>query len=177
MRSPRIRDAGVRDLFERDRDFRRATIFPAGQDDIGFQARARICRFFEDRLGARVDREDDQIANAVVQHFPVLAQRLRDVQGRLSQLPGSPEGPAALGRLGEALEKCLRNPRQTRPTVQAVKSHLDALQDGVSTLQLYGAELTAEAIGAVKTAREVLDYQAAQLTAVGNRPQRTSRKP
>ena len=120
-----IRDAGVRDLFEHDRDFRRATIFPAGQDDIGFQARARICRFFEDRLGARVDREDDQIANAVVQHFPALAQQLRDVQGRLSRLPGSPEGPAALGRLGEALEKCLRNPRQTRPTVQAVKSHLD----------------------------------------------------
>jgi hypothetical protein len=165
-----IRDAGVRDLFEKDRDFRRATIFPAGQDDIGFQARARICRFFEDRLGARVDREDDQIANAVVQHFPALAQRLRVVQSRLSQLPGSPEGPAALGRLGEALEKCLRNPRQTRPTVQAVKSHLDALQDGVSTLQLYGAELTAEAIGAVKKAREVLDYQAGQLTAAGIHP-------
>jgi hypothetical protein len=165
-----IRDAGVRDLFEKDRDFRRATIFPAGQDDIGFQSRARICRFFEDRLGARVDREDDQIANAVVQHFPALAQQLRDVQSRLSQLPGSPEGPAALGRLGEALEKCLRNPRQTRPTVQAVKSQLEPLQDGVSTMQLYRAELTAEAIGAVKKAREVLDYQAAQLTAAGIDP-------
>ena len=65
-----IRDAGVRDLFERDRDFRRATIFPAGEDDIGSQSRARICKFFEDRLGSRIDREDDQIANAVVQHFP-----------------------------------------------------------------------------------------------------------
>jgi hypothetical protein len=165
-----IRDAGVRDLFERDRDFRRATIFPAGQDDIGFQSRARICRFFEDRLGSRIDREDDQIANAVVQHFPALAQQLRDVQGRLGQLPGSPAGPAALGRLGEALEKCLRNCRQTRPTVQAVKSHLDALQDGVSTLQLYGAELTADAIRAVKDARRVLDYEAAQLTDAGIEP-------
>jgi hypothetical protein len=165
-----IRDAGVRDLFERDRDFRRATIFPAGQDDIGFQSRARICRFFEDRLGSRIDREDDQIANAVVQHFPALAQQLRDVQGRLSQLPGSPAGPAALGRLGEALEKCLRNPRQTRPTVQAVKSHLDALLDGVSTLQLYGAELTADAIRAVKDAHRVLAYEAAQLTDAGIEP-------
>lgn len=165
-----IRDAGVRDLFERDRDFRRATIFPADQDDIGFQARARICRFFEERLGARIDREDDQIANAVVRHFPELAQQLRDVQGRLGQLPDSPAGPAALGRLGEALEKCLRNPRQTRPTVQAVKSHLDALQDGAFTLQLYGAELTADAIRAVKDAHRVLVYEAAQLTDMGIEP-------
>jgi hypothetical protein len=165
-----IRDAGVRDLFERDRDFRRATIFPAGQDDIGFQSRARICRFFEDRLGSRIDREDDQIANAVVLHFPALAQQLRDVQSRLSQLPGSPAEPAVFGRLGEALEKCLRNPRQTRPTVQAVKSHLDALQDGVFTLQLYGAELTDDAIRAVKDAHRVLTYEAAQLTEAGIEP-------
>lgn len=164
------RDVGVRDVFERDRDFRRVTIFPAGQDDIGFQARARICRFFEDHLGARVDREDDQIANAVVAHFPLLAQDLRDLQGRLNQLPGSPEGPTALGKLSEALEKCLMNPRQTRPTVQAVKSHLDALRDGVSAMQLYRAELTPEAIAAVRKARAVLDYQASQLAAVGITP-------
>ena len=165
-----IRDAGVRDLFERDRDFRRATIFPAGQDDIGPQSRARICKFFEVRLGSPIDRDNDQIANAVVQHFPELARRLRDVQGRLSQLPGAPPGPPELGRLGEALEKCLRNPRQTKPTVQAVKSHLDALQDGVSTLQLYGAELTTEAIQAVKDAHRVLGYEAAQLTDAGIGP-------
>ena len=165
-----IRDAGVRDLFERDRDFRRATILPGGQDDIGPQSRARICKFFEVRLGAIIDRDNDQIANAVVQHFPALARQLRDVQGRLSQLPGSPPGPAALGRLGEALEKCLRNPRQTRPTVQAVKSHLDALQDGVFALQLYGTELTADAILAVKDAHRVLAYEAAQLTDAGIDP-------
>ncbi|HEY3945342.1 MAG TPA: BREX system P-loop protein BrxC, partial [Solirubrobacteraceae bacterium] len=165
-----IRDAGVRDLFERDRDFRRATILPGGQDDIGPQSRARICKFFEVRLGASIDRDNDQIANAVVQHFPALARQLRDVQGHLGQLPGSPPGPAALSRLGEALEKCLRNPRQTRPTVQAVKSHLDALQDGVFTLQLYGTELTADAILAVKDSHRVLAYEAAQLTDAGIDP-------
>ncbi len=165
-----IRDAGVRDLFERDRDFRRATIFPAGQDDIGPQSRARICRFFEDRLQTHIDREDDQIANAVVQHFPLLAQQLREIQRRLSQLPGSPEGPAALDRLGEALEKCLRNCRQTRPTVQEVKRNLDALRDGVTTLQLYGAELTDDAIRTVGEARRVLDHEAGQLAAAGIDP-------
>ena len=74
-----VRDAGVRDLFDKDRAFRRATIFPAGEDDIGFQARARICKFFEERLGHRMDREDHLIADAVAQHFPQLAQKLRGV--------------------------------------------------------------------------------------------------
>lgn len=163
-----IRDAGVRDHFDRERDFRRVTIFPAGQDDIGPQSRARICRFFGDRLQANIDREDDQIANAVVQHFPLLAQQLRDVERRLSQLPGAPAGPAALGRLGEALEKCLRNCRQTRPTVQEVKRNLDALRDGVTTLQLYDAELTADAIRTVRDARRVLDNEAGQLGEAGS---------
>jgi hypothetical protein len=54
--------------------------------------------------------------------------------------------------------------------VQAVKSHLDALQDGVLTLQLYGAELTTDAIRAVKDAHRVLAYEAAQLTDAGIEP-------
>jgi hypothetical protein len=72
-----MRDAGVRDLFEKDREFRRATIFPAGQDDIGVQGRARICAFFEEALHLRLEREDDAIADAVAHHFPQLAQTLR----------------------------------------------------------------------------------------------------
>ena len=66
-----------RDLFDKDRAFRRATIFPAGEDDIGFQARARICKLFEERIGHRMDREDHAIADAVAQHFPQLAHKLR----------------------------------------------------------------------------------------------------
>lgn len=162
-----IRDAGVRDLFDKDRGFRRATIFPAGQDDIGFQARARICKFFEERLGHRMDREDHAIADAVAQHFPRLAQTLRQVQTRLNQLPGSPEGPAVFGKLGDALEQCVRTCRQTKPTVKLVKKHLDTLRDGVLRLQIYDAELTAEAIGAVTRAHDVLAYQAAQLAELG----------
>ncbi|MFE9690850.1 BREX system P-loop protein BrxC [Micromonospora sp. NPDC005806] len=162
-----IRDAGVRDLFDKDRAFRRTTIFPAGEDDIGFQARARICRFFEERLRHRMDREDHAIADAVAQHFPQLAQKLRDVQGRLNQLPGSPEGPVVFRKLGEALEQCIRTCRQTKPTVKLVKKHLDTLQDGVQLLQLYDAELAVDAIRAVAAAHGVLTYQATQLKDLG----------
>lgn len=162
-----IRDAGVRDLFEKDRAFRRASLFPAGDDDIGFQSRARICKFFEEHLGHRMDREDHAIADAVAQHFHPLAQKLRSVQARLNQLPDSPEGPAVLARLADALEQCIRTCRQTKPTVQLVKRHLDTLRDGVPLLQLYDAELTEEAIRAVLEAYNVLTFQVSQLKELG----------
>lgn len=162
-----IRDAGVRDLFDKDRPFRRADIFPAGEDDIGFQARARICKFFEESLGHKMDREDHAIADAVAQHFPPLAQKLRGVQGRLNQLPGSPDGPPVFGKLSEALEQCIRTCRQTKPTVKLVKKHLETLRDGIQLLQFFDAELTGDAIRAVVAAHGVLIYQAAQLKALG----------
>lgn len=162
-----VRDAGVRDLFEKDRTFRRATIFPAGEDDIGPQVRARICKFFEQRVGHRMDREDHAIADAVAQHFPALAQQLRELHARLNQLPGAPQGPDVFAKLAEALEQCIRTCRQTKPTVKLVKKHLDTLSDGVQLLQAYDAELTPGAIRAVVVAKEVLTYQAAQLKALG----------
>lgn len=162
-----IRDAGVRDLFEKDRAFRRATLFPAGEDDIGFQARARLCKFFEDCLKHRMDREDHAIADAVAKHFPPLSQKLRSVQTRLQQLPGAPDGPPVFSKLQEALEQCIRTCRQTKPTVTLVKKYLDTLRDGVPLLQGYDVELTPEAIRAVVTAHQLRTYQAAQLTELG----------
>lgn len=162
-----IRDAGVRDLFEKDREFRRVTIFPAGEDDIGFQARARICAFFEESLGLRMDREDHAIADAVANHFPQLAQTLRAFEGKLNRLPGSPQGPAVLRKLGDALEQCIRTCRQTKPTVKLVKKNLDVLRDGVQLLKLDDAELTADAIRAVSDAHAMVSYQAAQLKDLG----------
>ncbi len=158
-----VRDAGVRDLFDKDRAFRRATFFPAGEDDVGFQARARICKFFEKSLRYPLDREDHAIADAVALHFPRLAATLRSVQARLNRLPGSPSHPATLERLGDALEQCIRTYRQTKPTVLLVKRHLDVLRDGVQLLQLYDAELTDEALAKVRRAQEQLSFQAAQL--------------
>ncbi len=161
------RDEGTRELFEKERAFRRATLFPAGEDDIGVTARAKIAQFFEERLGLIMDRDDHAIADAVAEHFPRLAQELREVQERLGQLPGSPEGPAELTKLAGALERCVRGCRQTQPTVREVKRSLDALRDGLVLLQLYRAELTQAAVSAVNAAHQVLQYQAAQLTEIG----------
>lgn len=161
-----FRDAGVRDLFDKDRTFRRASFFPAGEDDIGFQVRARICKFFDQQLEHAMDREDHAIADGVAQHFPQLAQKLRGVLTRLHRLPTPPDTPPSLDALGDILERCVASARQTKPTVRLVKRHLDALRDGVTTLRLYDAELTDEAIRAVGDADSVLQYQVTQLAAV-----------
>ena len=161
-----VRDAGVRDLFERDRAFRRATIFPAGEDDVGPQARARIARFFHDRLDVHVDREDHAIADAVAQRFPALIDQLREVRDKLAQLPGANRDSPELTKLNDTLERGIRLARQTRPTVQHVKTHLDTLNAGVQQLQVLHAELSDDAVNAVQTAHELLHEHYAQLHAL-----------
>ncbi len=165
-----VRDAGVKDLFDKDRGFRRASFFPAGEDDVGFQARARICKFFETHLQHHMDREDHAIADAVSQLFPGQARRLRDVLSRLDQLPGRPAPPEPLTRLQEVLEQCIAKSRQTKPTVQLVKKRLDALLDGIQLLNLYDAELTADAIQEVRRAASLRDHQLVQLEAANAAP-------
>ena len=162
-----LRDPGVQDTFEKDRNFRRATFSPADEDDIGFPVRAKICTFFEKYLGHKMDREDHAIADAAAAHFPGQSQRLRGVFSRLAQLPGNPPPPAVLTRLHDALEQSLQQVRQTKPTVLQIKKHLDALREGMQLLALYDAELTPQNIEAVRRASAVQTHRAAQLADTG----------
>ncbi|MCA9627438.1 MAG: BREX system P-loop protein BrxC, partial [Myxococcales bacterium] len=162
------RDAGVQELLEKDRAFRRASILPAGDDDVGVQSRARICKFFWDLLEVPLDREDHAIADAVANYFPDQAKRLRDVLQRLNQLPRPPKTPDAFDKLQEALERCIRSCRQTKPTVRLVKQHLDTLRDGLYLLNHYAEDLkNDETIIALRDASNVVDYQGAQLKQAG----------
>jgi len=162
-----IRDAGVREIFEKDRAFLHVTIMPAGEDDIGFQARSRICRFFAEMLSCPLDREDHAIADEVARRFPGLAAELRKVHGYLNRLPGSPEGPPELRKLAHALEECVRSCRQTAQTVRHVKNHLDTLRDGVTTMRMYAAELNDQVVANVNAAHQTLEIQVAQLQELG----------
>ncbi|MBL9099429.1 MAG: BREX system P-loop protein BrxC [Myxococcales bacterium] len=162
-----LRDAGAQDLFDKDRNFRRATISPADEDEIGMPIRAKICDFFKKTFGHEMDREDSVIADAVARFFPLQAPRLRAVLARLAQLPGNPTPPATLIALQDALEQCLREIRQTLPTLRQVKKHLTALRDGLQTLGTYESELTSENVDAVREAARVRDHHAAQLRDTG----------
>jgi hypothetical protein len=161
------RDAGVQDLFDKDRAFRKARFGKGGDGGTSRQDRARICKLFDELLKRDLDREEGPIADAVSELFPDLAKRLREVQTRLNRLPGDFEEPAALAKLQTALEQCLRNPRLTRPTVQAVLRHLDALRDGLTTLQVLEAEVNDASVEALREAHSVVTRMASQLEGLG----------
>lgn len=155
-------DPGVRDLFARDRDFRRAEFFPASEGEITGRDRIAIRKLFATYLGLDLEPEDEPIADAAFIHFQSHRERLRDVERRFDALPGRPALPPALQKLGRALEDCCRS-RLVQKTVIEVKRNLDALRDGFEQLGVCQAELTPEAIDAVVAAARTRDHQLAQL--------------
>jgi len=158
-----VRDPGTKDLFRKAKEgLGRADIFPARETEIGPRDRVAICKFFEDFLDLKLDRENDAIADAVFQQFPGRREALRGIETRLGRLPGRPEPPPALSKLGKALEACMRT-RQVEEIVIAVKHNLDALRDGLEQLALYQTELSDEALTAVAEAAKVRDNHLAQL--------------
>jgi hypothetical protein len=72
-----------------------------------------------------------------------------------------------LAKLQSALEQCLRNPRQTRLTVQAVLRNLDALRDGLTTMQVLEAEVRLTTVEELGKAQSVVERMATQLEGLG----------
>lgn len=161
-----IKDPGAKDLFRRDRDLRRADLFPPKDQAVTARDRVAICSFFKRHLDLDLERDNDAIADAVFQSFPRRREALRDVERALDRLPGRPALPEALQKLGKALEDCCRS-RQVEEIVIAVKRHLDALSDGMEQLGIYSGELTESGIATVRDAAAVRDHQLAQLRYVG----------
>ncbi|MBK7077247.1 MAG: hypothetical protein IPH44_33645 [Myxococcales bacterium] len=114
-------------------------------------ARARICKFFEDRLGIRLDRENDAIADRVSIEFPRQVARLRDVFERLRRLPGNRPAPAALvAPRPPSIAATGGSGRPSRPSRRS--RQLDVLTDGIGRLVIYAAELDDKVIDQVRRA-------------------------
>ncbi len=157
-----VNDPGTRDLFRLDREFRGADVFPAREGEITARDKVAIRTFFKKHLDLDLDQENDAFADATYQQFPPRRERLREVEALFERLPGRPPLPAALQKLGKALEDCRRS-RQVEETVIAVKKHLPALADGLEQLAILRSELTEEALRAVAEAASVRDVQLSQL--------------
>ncbi len=162
-----IRDPGARDVFNKDRDLKRADVLPADEVVISGRDRVAICRFFSDHLHVELDRESDAIADAVFHHFPRQEQRLRELEAVYLRLPGREQLPGALARLAPALDACKRS-RHVEATVVAARENLDALRDGIQQLGILRSELTPEAVDAVIAAGRLLARQARQLEEAGD---------
>lgn len=159
-------DPGVRELFERDRDFRRAELFPAIEGEITQRDRIAIRKFFEKYLQADLEPEDEIIADAVFLHFPEQRKRLRELEARFDKLPGRPPVPPALEKLGRALEASCRS-RLVQKTVIEVKRHLDILRDGLEQLGSTQSQLTDAAVEALEKAVSLRDRELSQLRDAG----------
>lgn len=159
------RDPGVNDIFTRDRDFRRAELFPAVEGEVTARDRIAIRKLFETYLQVDVDPEDEPIADAAFSYFPAYRERLRDVERRFERLPERPPLPATLQKFGRALEDCCRS-RAVQKTVVEVKRNLDALRDGFEQLGVCEAELTPDAMDAVSHAAHIGKFELAQLREV-----------
>lgn len=155
-------DPGVRDLFTRDRDFRRAEFFPATEGEVTGRDRIAIRKLFATYLQVDLEPDDEPIADATFQQFPPKREQLADVQRRFNNLPYRPALPGALQKLGRALEDCCRS-RLVQKTVVEVKRNLDTLRDGFQQLGVIQAELTAEAIEAIALAARTRDHELGQL--------------
>ncbi len=155
-------DPGVRDLFTRDRDFRRAEFFPAMEGEVTGRDRVAIRKMFQTYLRIDMEPEDEPIADATFLYFPPYRERLREVERRFDGLPGRPGLPPALSKLGRALEDCCRS-RLVQKTVVEVKRNLEALRDGLEQLGICESELTPEAVDGVNQAARARDHELAQL--------------
>lgn len=160
-----VRDPGVKDLFTKDRDLKRADLLPPNQANISAQDRVKICKFFQEALYVELDRENDAIADEVFKKFPVVSKRLQEIERRYNQLPNRPDLPEVLQKLRDALEKSMRS-RQVEETVISVKKYLDSLRDGIQQLGIIETDLNDTAVAAVKRAMDIQQYQVAQLTEI-----------
>lgn len=156
------RDAGVKELFTKDRTFRKAEFFPPAEDPVTARDRVAIGKFFESALDAKLDREDEAFADAAFKYFPPQRTALRELEKRFGDLPGRPALPQRLAKLAKALEDCCRN-RPIQNIVLELKRNLDPLRDGLQQLQILRAEMTDPVVAAVTEATRVRDYQLAQL--------------
>ncbi len=155
-------DPGVTDIFTRDREFRRAELFPTIEGEVTQRDRIAIRKLFQTYLQIDLEPDDEAIADATFAHFLPTRERLREVERRFDALPGRPAPPAALQKLGRALEECCRS-RQVLKTVVEVKRHLDVLRDGFEQLGVLHSELTQGAIDAIREAARTRDTELAQL--------------
>jgi hypothetical protein len=161
------RDAGAKDLFDKDRPFRKATFTLAAADGLSPQDRSRLARLFERHFNAVIESEDNALADAVSDCFPGAVNRLREAQGLLRRLPGAPDGGPTLRALDLALESCIRVSRQTREAVLALRRHQLALSDGLDRLRAIEGELRPEDVQRVLEADALTRHQVSQLREEG----------
>jgi hypothetical protein len=160
----RVRDEGARELLK-DSVFRKASLF-VNTEQVDPRVLVKICTFFKEALGIDVQRSDDAIADAALDHLKGVRERLTQLDEAFRKLPRDVKYPDALTKLAKALEDCRRS-RSTKPVVSAVTRQLPALRDGVQLLRRMETDLGDATIGILRDAESVREYRGKSLKALG----------
>jgi hypothetical protein len=151
-----VRDEGARELLS-DGGFKKARLLENAKATLLPRDRTTICQLFKDCLNVDVARDNDAIADAVMQRFAGVRERLNAVGERFRKLPKETAYPKALTELERALESCRRD-RKVEPTVLAVKRALPQLRDGLGMLRRIQTDLTDESIELLREADSVARF-------------------
>lgn len=154
------RDSGARELLK-EQGLRNAKFFPQGAPPVGGREKIAMCKLFEDFFHVDVARDEDAIADAVMNYFGVIREELNEAEQRLTRLPGKPE-VEALRILASALELCRRDRRKI-PTTVALRDHLSDIRDGINVMRILATELTDEHVAVLRAAHEFSEYFREQL--------------
>lgn len=160
-----VRDPNVRELFLKDKDFRKADLFPK-TDGIDRRSLIPLRHFFKEVLQVDFEMDNDHIADAVFRHFPKELELLNALHRRVSKLESRPRFTKPLEQLGEVLQKCLRS-RLTEETLLTTVANLDALRDGLVELRITLSDLSEENLADLAEAQGVLKSQGRQLQELG----------
>jgi len=162
-----ILDPGAKSLFEMEREFGRAEIEAKLIDDGGVTPRDRtaIRQFFEKTLKlSNVDNSSDMLADLVFKHFPLLKDRISEMQKKLGGL-GFPL-PASLSDFNKALTECVSD-RQVGKTLHRLKVNLNTLTEGIPHLQEIQEALSGATEAELRRLKQAYEIEAAQLDEVG----------
>ncbi|MDQ3263395.1 MAG: BREX system P-loop protein BrxC [Myxococcota bacterium] len=157
-----VADPGARETFLQITRLKRSELFPNRDSTLSQRDLNAMRKFFEG-LGEDVNPEPDALGEAVFRRFGPLRDRLRTLEERFNQLPGRPQPEEPLQKLARALEVC-RRAREIDRIVEALKTELQALQQGVPLMERLLTDLSEEAVQAVRKAADVRDHQVRQLT-------------
>jgi hypothetical protein len=164
----RVRDEGARELLK-DSVFRKASLF-VNIDQVDPRTLVKICQFFKEALSVDVNRSDDAIADAALDHLKGVRERLTQLDESFRKLPRDVKYPEVLTKLAKALEDCRRS-RSTKPVVSAVNRQLPTLRDGVQLLRRMETDLSDASIALLSEVDSVARYRAVSLKAMGSSEQ------
>ena len=160
-----VRDPGTKEVFLKDKEFKKAEVLP-GDPVVKPRDLVAIRKFFENALGVSIDNDPENLADAAFDHFEKQRQKLDQLQRRINSMNPRPVLPKTLANLADTMARCVRS-RLVEETLLSMIKYLDELRSGFQDLGIYLGDLTDESMELVLCSQRVSGTEYAQLEEYG----------